>query len=329
MRKIAIKWDDWATAGLAGGQDASAYFDTTTGAVVVFPEETIGRLDDLDEAGIEQLAEWEREELRLAASVRADTQGRWLEIPQDIFETAAHDFRDFIDTVTDASKREELDQALEGRGGFRRFRAAIQDCFRERKQWFAFEELRQRERATDWLASQGIEAEWQLPPPAPPEPDPRERLLALVLKFVRNASSLPGVKRIALMGSLTRDEPDPKDADLLVTVSDAMDLAPLAAAGRKIKGAAQGMGHGADIFLSDERGNYIGRTCSWKSCGGRPGCDAHNCGDREYLCDDFRRVRLKPDLVAAPPVELWPNIHARVAIPDDVDRLVVQPLKTG
>ena len=37
---------------------------------------------------------------------------------------------------------------------------------------------------------------------------------------------LSGVKRIALIGSLATLEPSPKDIDLLVTVTDDMDLAP-------------------------------------------------------------------------------------------------------
>ena len=47
------------------------------------------------------------------------------------------------------------------------------------------------------------------PGPRPSVPDPRPHLLAAVLGFVREASSLPGVLRIALVGSLATDKPDP------------------------------------------------------------------------------------------------------------------------
>ena len=56
----------------------------------------------------------------------------------------------------------------------------------------------------------------------------RARLIAEVLAFVRAAQQLPGVSRIALIGSLTTNKADPKDADLLVTVTDDTDLEPLA-----------------------------------------------------------------------------------------------------
>ena len=91
----------------------------------------------------------------------------------------------------------------------------------------------------------------------------RERLIVEVLAFVRAARRLPGVTRIALIGSLATNKPDPKDADLLVTVADDMDLAPLAALGRRLQGRAQGLNRGGEVFLADPRGAYLGRTCSW------------------------------------------------------------------
>ena len=72
----------------------------------------------------------------------------------------------------------------------------------------------------------------------------RERLIAEVLAFVRTASRLPGIKCLALIGSLTTEKADPKDADLLVTVTDDADLAPLAALSRKLQGHAQSMNKG-------------------------------------------------------------------------------------
>jgi hypothetical protein len=130
--------------------------------------------------------------------------------------------------------------------------------------------------------------------------------------------------QIALIGSLTTGKPDPKDADLLVTVADDADLAALAAAGRRIAGHAQSLGRGADVFLANPRGHYLGRTCHWKDC--RPGvrarCDALHCGHRPYLHDDLRTVTLDQKLVTAPPIELWPRIVARIPLPGDVEHML-------
>lgn len=84
-------------------------------------------------------------------------------------------------------------------------------------------------------------------------PPLRDLLLREVLRFVRTAGSIPGVTHIALVGSLTTTKPNPKDADVLVSVTDDIDLARLAAAGRTLKGKAQTRNSGADIFLVDSK----------------------------------------------------------------------------
>jgi predicted nucleotidyltransferase len=67
-------------------------------------------------------------------------------------------------------------------------------------------------------------------------PPIRAHLLAGVLAFTQVASRIPGVTRIALIGSLATDKPDSKDADVLVTVADDADLTLLAAHTRKLPG---------------------------------------------------------------------------------------------
>ena len=112
---------------------------------------------------------------------------------------------DFAATIGNAELRAQLERALQGRGAFRRFRDAIHSHFREKNEWFKFKRERLQQRMADWLAAQDIEVEWTLREPVvalPPQPPMREHLLAGVLKFVRAASQLSGVRRIALVGLL-------------------------------------------------------------------------------------------------------------------------------
>jgi hypothetical protein len=222
--------------------------------------------------------------------------------------------------------------ATQGRGAFGRFRNILRQHLAEQQRWYAFQENRLRQRIVEWLEEEGIEP---LNAPDPKTVDLermvelRHKLLDEVVIFVLAAGQLPGITRIALIGSLTTAKADPKDADLLVTVTDNADLTRLATLGRKLSGHAQSFGRGGEVFLADERNNYLGRTCSWKRCGPgiRASCDALHCGRREYLHDDLKAIRLAQSLIAEPPLELWPEVVARVPVPDDVTEIVLQPLQ--
>jgi predicted nucleotidyltransferase len=342
MRRLRIEWLEFETAIESRTSEARGYLDTETGGVLVIFDETAELLQELladapPDAPVENVIaesgapEWQQQALREAWRVEEHLSPRMLALADADLRESHRDLEDFTATVMDDTVRRQLAQAIGGRGAFRRFRDVIHGTFRERKQWFAFQAQRRREKASAWLADHGIEAEWRLPQPtqAPPQPEPREHLLGGVLKFTRIAAQMAGVNRIALLGSLTREEPDPKDADVLVVVTDEMDLAPLAKAGRQLAGHAQQLNRGADVFLANERGHYIGRTCPWRECGPfiRASCDAIHCGRRLHLHDDFRAVRLEAKLIAAPPINLWPKVHARVPVPADVERLLLAPLR--
>ena len=152
----------------------------------------------------------------------------------------------------------------------------------------------------------------------------RKQLLDGLRRFVASVRHIAGVRRIAILGSIVTTIPDPKDIDVLVVVADDADLAPLATCARRFQGHAQSFNRGADVFLADERGTYIGRTCHWKDCrpGVRRSCDALDCGRRPYLHDDLDAITLNSTLIHSPPVTLWPYVERRGQLPADVDEVV-------
>ena len=148
----------------------------------------------------------------------------------------------------------------------------------------------------------------------------RQQLLSFAIEFVQTVMNLNGVTRIAMLGSLTTNKPDPKDADLLITVKNNLDLSRLAKAGRRLQGRAQSLNRGGEVFLANPDDQYIGRICPWKECGPgvRSSCDALHCGRRLYLHDDFGAIQLSNELVKNPPIEIWPVYIARVEVPKDL-----------
>ncbi len=343
MRRLKVDLAELMLVFDSNWGEMSHYLDLETGRVVTVSSETRRELEaryeeahdsaekkDSDLGTFLQqsdLPDWQTEALLEADQVEAGYSTRYILVPATDSGESYRDMEDFIATVKDERLQDTLWQAIAGRGAFGRFKDILRSHFHERERWFEFQETRQLQRMMEWLEAEGIEPIVELPPPdeeAALEDSTRARLIVEVLAFVRAAAGLPGVLRIALIGSLTTDEPNPKDADVLVTVADEADLAPLAGMGRKLQGRAQGFSRGGEVFLAGPRGDYLGRTCPWKRCG--PGIRA-SCGRRLYLHDDLATIRLSGDLIAAPPVELWPEVIARKPVPEDVDQLLLLPLR--
>lgn len=145
-------------------------------------------------------------------------------------------------------------------------------------------------------------------------------LITESFRFIDKAVTFPGIRRVALLGSIITPKVNPKDVDILITIDNDIDLTALATAARRLKGILQGKNEEADIFLANPSDEYIGRICHWKSCGPqfRSTCDAWNCGVRHYLHDDFDDIRLNAHLVKEPPLEIWPTIIYRQKIAEDL-----------
>jgi hypothetical protein len=152
-------------------------------------------------------------------------------------------------------------------------------------------------------------------------------LLLAVLSFVLAARACPGVQRISLLGSILTAKAIPKDIDVLVTIDGAMDLTGLARAGRRLMGTVQTINLGADIFLADTTGRYLGRICHYRECHPRVLCQAQHCRQRDHLNDDLHIVTLSQELIASPPVDLWPKVVRRLSVPADVDDALLNKLE--
>ena len=82
----------------------------------------------------------------------------WLDVPGEGSRDAYRDMADFIAELTDPRVRGDLAAALEGKGAFRRFQAALNRHDTYRVHWRVFSTWRRSGRAQAWLADQGYDA---------------------------------------------------------------------------------------------------------------------------------------------------------------------------
>ena len=78
---------------------------------------------------------------------------------------------------------------------------------------------------------------------------------------------------------------------------------------------------------ADEADRSMGRICHYRECHPRVACRALNCGRRQHLNDDLQIVILSHALINAPPIDVWPRIVARCAVPPDTQALLIAKLE--
>jgi hypothetical protein len=113
-----------------------------------------------------KLPDWMEDERRRVEAICADVTGRYLRVPIGAEYGAPGILDAFASTLTDPSLRDEIRNAMRGRGAFRR----VKDALHRRGKlelWHRYQEQRQLACAREWLREQGCE---------PDEPDPRPAL---------------------------------------------------------------------------------------------------------------------------------------------------------
>ena len=156
--------------------------------------------------------------------------------------------------------------------------------------------------------------------PMPSVAEPGKALLIAVCSFVRAARSVRGC-----CVSVT-NKPIPKDADVLVTIDDTTDLTGLARAGRRLKGllkpstlaptssSLMRLGVTSDAFAS-----IASAIRAWHA--------SPSIADAAPTSTMTHVVTLSKELLAAPPIDLWPDVVRRLKVPPDVDALLLTELE--
>jgi predicted nucleotidyltransferase len=158
------------------------------------------------------------------------------------------------------------------------------------------------------------------------EKENRIKMVNVVKEFLPAIKRTNGVKFIGLIGSLTRDSPEPKDIDMVVCVTPSADLPELGTVCKRIAGRMMQIGKGVDMFVYDDlSGEYVGRICQYRDC--RPGirrCRADHCRMRPYLKDDLSTIRLPAFVRKNVPVELHPTLRYNPPeAPEDVSEILL------
>ena len=102
------------------------------------------------------LPDWEKELVPVAEEIQAGSD-RYKSLPEADSRESYHDMELFTGTVDDPSLRQRLEDALDGRGAFSRFRRVLDHHDAERDRWYKFKDQAAARRVRDWLRDLDIE----------------------------------------------------------------------------------------------------------------------------------------------------------------------------
>src|SRR5215475_1612880 len=128
-----------------------SYLNTTTGEVVSVTTEEL-RAAEEDEP-LEDFPEWHHDAIRIAGEI-IETD-HYLQVP-DRFEINEYRMMErFCLSVDDEDMRDDLCDAIRGRGAFRRFKDRMQ-LYGMAEEWYRYRDTALREIAVAWCEAHGI-----------------------------------------------------------------------------------------------------------------------------------------------------------------------------
>jgi hypothetical protein len=154
--KVPVKLDDLISEIEIQIDEIFTYINTLTGEVITLSREEIRAAED--EAPLENFPDWQRENIEKAINIIEDENEIYLDFTlrneYDEYELV----EEFIGTISEVEVREELFEAIQGKGAFRRFKDAIREYDIE-KQWYDFKENKLKELVIEWCEEKGLPTE--------------------------------------------------------------------------------------------------------------------------------------------------------------------------
>lgn len=153
INKKLVKLDDLVGEIEIQISGTVTYINTQTGEVITLSEEEIRAVEN--EKPIENFPEWQQENIEKAIEIFEDEDGIYLDFT---LRNEYHEYEiteEFIGTLVEEEIREELYEAIQGRGAFRRFKDGIIEHGVE-KEWYEYKEKRIKELVIDWCKEHDI-----------------------------------------------------------------------------------------------------------------------------------------------------------------------------
>jgi len=149
---LRVKLSDIVEGLECQSDECFSYLNTATGEVVSVTTEELRAGEE--DAPFEDFPEWQHDAIRIAKDIRETDS--YLQLP-DRFEINEYRMMErFGLSVDDEDMRDDLCDAIRGRGAFRRFKDRLQ-LYEMAEEWYRYRDVALREMAIAWCEEHGIQ----------------------------------------------------------------------------------------------------------------------------------------------------------------------------
>jgi hypothetical protein len=173
MKRLKVDLDEVQKAMEDIERDAFDYFlDTETGDVVILSEDIISKahmmlagsfdedMADYDEVEFDvdcTVPEWIEDEVELALDIFVHDKERYERIPERRSKGGYAAMKEYTESLKDSELKCELQNIIDGKGAFRRFKDALDRHPAEKKRWYGYNAKLARREILEWLSSLGVD----------------------------------------------------------------------------------------------------------------------------------------------------------------------------
>jgi len=149
-----IKLDDIIEALELDSNDSNYFYDVANSCVVMITDEEFGYAED--EKALSDLPEWQRESVELAEKIMYSSTDDFIRLPNKHDLNEYRVMEHFIMSLELGQMRDELWNAIEGKGAFRRFKNQVNFHGLDRE-WYKYRDEAFMKFAKEWCKSCNIE----------------------------------------------------------------------------------------------------------------------------------------------------------------------------
>ncbi len=156
LKQVKVDLEDISIVMDTDRWENQAYLDTLTGEIMYVPTE-LNEDNIYDDEYVSSLPEWEKEMVEEIKEIYEDEEDRYIIIPERTSNDAYEVMVEFAKRLDNFDVSEELFDALDGRGAFRRFKDTLRRYPDIEKEWYDFQLATEKQEVREWLWSIGIE----------------------------------------------------------------------------------------------------------------------------------------------------------------------------